>query len=106
MNIQFAGPREGTRGLFCCVFRIKREEFDAAFGGDAAGAFLGARLRLRGKLVVYAGFDEGLKGSPEIILNDPQQVTIVQNRPAHGELAVPMSASDEPARSTGTEQSR
>jgi eukaryotic-like serine/threonine-protein kinase len=95
MNIQFAG--HGTPGLFCCVFQAKRAAFDAAFGGDAAAQFSGARIRLRGKLVVYAGFDPALKGWPEIILDDPQQVTIVQERPARGGLTVPTSVSEKPA---------
>src|ERR1019366_3663624 len=47
---------------------------------------------IRGTLVPYGGFDDSLKGGPELILSDPQQVTIVEQRPAHGQLPVPLSA--------------
>jgi serine/threonine protein kinase/WD40 repeat protein len=92
MNIHFASVEEGKSGLFCCVFLKERAAFDAAFGGDVASAFSGARLRIRGTLVPYGGFDDSLKGGPELILSDPQQVTIVEQRPAHGQLPVPLSA--------------
>jgi WD40 repeat protein/tetratricopeptide (TPR) repeat protein len=98
MNIRFAGVEEGKLGLFSCLFLKDRAAFDSAFGGDAAGAFSGARLRIRGALDHYGGFDFSLKGQPQMILTDPKQVTIVEQRPAHGELPVPVSASGRRAR--------
>jgi len=93
MNITFASVEAGKSGLLAFVFLKNRAAFDRAFDGDAATAFSGARLRLRGTLVRYGGFDEVLKGRPSISLTDPKAVTIVELRPARGELPVPYSAS-------------
>ena len=102
MNIRFASVEENQTGLFACIFLKDRAAFDGAFGGDAAGAFLGARLRLHGALSHYGGFDLALKGAPEMILTDPKQVTIVEQHPAHGELPVPLSTFGKQSHETET----
>ena len=92
MNIRFASVEEGKNGLFSCIFLKDRATFDGAFSGNVASAFSGAHLRLAGTLVLYGGFDEAMKGTPQMILTNPAQVTIVEPRPAHSELPVPYSA--------------
>src|SRR5262249_25543083 len=101
MNIVFASDGPNSRGLSCVIFASKRKDFDAAFGGHAAATFQGARLRLRGKLIAYGGYDDAYKGTAEIVLEDPQQVTIVEARPAHGQLALPVSAASKQAAEAG-----
>jgi len=78
LTIKFAGKSEQEVGLVCVVSHKDREAFDDAFDDDAAAAFSGARLRVRGKLVPYDGKVAELKGWPQIDLDDPKQVTIVK----------------------------
>ena len=74
--IDFAGEGKTKIGLVCDISQKHRQAFDAVFGGDAANTFSAARLRIRGKLSVYSGDRAELAGWPEIILDDPAQVTI------------------------------
>jgi hypothetical protein len=60
--------------LSAIIFVANREKFDTAFSGDIAKALTGAKVRLKGKLKDY-------KGSPEIVLDAPDQVTIVEAAP-------------------------
>lgn len=57
------------------VFVKNRDKFDQAFSGHVSKALTGAKVRLKGKLKEF-------KGSPEIVLDDVNQVTIVEAAPA------------------------
>lgn len=52
------------------VFSRNKDALDKAFGGDIVTAIGGAHVKLTGKVVDY-------RGHPEIVLNKPQQLTIV-----------------------------
>jgi WD40 repeat protein/tRNA A-37 threonylcarbamoyl transferase component Bud32 len=90
LYVEFAGTEEDAPpsdavggnsnpvGLVCEISENYREEFDKAFGGDAASAFTGARLRVHGRIQPYDGKDAALKGWPQIKLKDPTQVAIVR----------------------------
>src|SRR4051812_10065404 len=56
--------------LATVIFVKSREKFDAAYGGDVTKALTGAKVRVKGKL-------KDFKGSPEIVLDQPNQITIV-----------------------------
>jgi hypothetical protein len=60
--------------LSAIIFVANREKFDSAFSGDVTKALAGAKVRLKGKLKDY-------KGSPEMVLDTPDQVTIVEAAP-------------------------
>lgn len=76
MNIQFEDATESRFGAV--VFLKNKEKIDTAFGGDATKAWTGAKLRVKGKLSEYGGKSEAMKGSLQIIITDPAQVTIVE----------------------------
>ncbi len=78
LNIGFLNQQGEPEGMLCVIFKTNRQQFDAAFGGDAANTFANARLRVRGKIVRYAGYATKLKDWPEMILTDPSQVTILK----------------------------
>jgi DNA/RNA endonuclease YhcR with UshA esterase domain len=60
--------------LQAVVFVKDREKFDNAFSGDVSKALAGAKVRVTGKLKDY-------KGSPEVVLDKPEQITIVEAAP-------------------------
>lgn len=72
-----AGDEPGV-GLVGAVFGRDREAFDKEFAGDVAKTLTGAKVRVRGKLGPYGGYEDGLKGCPQIILNRPTQVTLLK----------------------------
>ena len=74
--IQFAGDNLNKLGMQCAILDVNRAKFDSVFAGDVADALSGARLRVRGKLIVFGGYND-IKGRPEIIVDEPQQVTIL-----------------------------
>ena len=73
MNISFENTQES--GMRAALFQKKKEEFDAAFGGDLAKALTGAKVRISGKLQEF-------RDKPEIVLNLPSQLTIVEQAPS------------------------
>jgi hypothetical protein len=77
LNIFFEGVSPRSPTLMAVVFRDDRPKFDTAFNGDVAAAFSGARLHIKGKIVPYGGQNSRYAGWPQIILDDPAQVTIV-----------------------------
>ena len=78
MNIELEGSEGGERaGLLAVVFESRRGAFDAAWNGDFTKAIAGRRVRLHGQLNEYGGYDEAQKGRPQMILNVPDQVTLV-----------------------------
>ena len=80
MNISFAGAEESRFGAV--MFEKNKQKMDAAFGGDAAKAWTGAKLRIRGKLSTYGGKVAARLGETQIIINDSSQVTVVEPAPA------------------------
>ncbi len=76
MNIEF---RNADRSRFLAVvFERIRAKIDEGFNGDAAKAFTGAKVRIRGTLDLYGGAVESMKGRPQIIIGSGDQVTILQ----------------------------
>ena len=75
MNITF---KDATDGLLAVVFERSRKEMDEAYSGDVAKALTGSKVRLRGTVKEYGGRDESMTGRPQIILNRPSQITIVE----------------------------
>jgi DNA/RNA endonuclease YhcR with UshA esterase domain len=80
MNIEFADA--GENGLLAVVFERQRKSMDEAFAGDLAKALTGAEVRLRGTIKPYGGRVESMKGRPQIIIEYPNQITILEVAPA------------------------
>ena len=57
--------------LSVIIFSSNKDKFDKAFNGDVAKTLTGAKVRLKGHLKDY-------KGTPEIVLDNVDQVTIVE----------------------------
>jgi DNA/RNA endonuclease YhcR with UshA esterase domain len=57
--------------LQAVLFVANREKFDSAFSGDVSKALTGAKVKIKGKLKDY-------KGSPEVVMDKPDQITIVE----------------------------
>ncbi len=64
--------------LSAIIFVKTRESFDKAFSGDVSKALTGAKVRITGKL-------KDFKGSPEVVLDKVEQVTIVEAAPEGGD---------------------
>ena len=80
MNIEFADA--GERGLLAVVFERQRKQMDDAFAGDLARALTGAKVRIRGSIKPYGGRVEAMKGRPQMIIDSPVQITILEIAPA------------------------
>ena len=80
MNISFDGAEETK--LAAVVFSKNKDRINQAFSGDAAKAWTGAKLRIRGTLRQYGGKVADRAGHPEITISDPSQVTVVEPAPA------------------------
>jgi hypothetical protein len=57
-----------------------RPTMEQAFAGDVSNAFSGAKIRITGKLHLY-------REHPEILVNDPKQITILVKGPANSAQA-------------------
>jgi DNA/RNA endonuclease YhcR with UshA esterase domain len=68
MNVRFKDVKDGVS---VAVFQKNKDKFDAAFGGDTAKKFTGAKVQVTGAL-------KDFKGRPEIVIENPEQVTIVE----------------------------
>src|SRR5207247_4522824 len=90
--IQFRGDYPTGNGLICLIDSADKKKFDEAFGGDAAGAFAGTRLRVSGKPILFNDSLHERRGWPQIDLHDPSQVRIIEPRPLRGKLSAPVSA--------------
>jgi DNA/RNA endonuclease YhcR with UshA esterase domain len=73
MRIQFEGAQDTK--IQAVLFQAKKEKFDGAFDGDVAKAIAGAHVRVSGKLKDY-------KGTPEVVVNDVHQLTIIEPGPS------------------------
>jgi DNA/RNA endonuclease YhcR with UshA esterase domain len=79
MNIDFKDAADPK--LLVVVFERVREKFDEAFGGDLSEAITGKKVRVKGKLNTYGGQVEAFKDRPQIIMNAPSQLTILEDEP-------------------------
>ncbi|CAN5705006.1 hypothetical protein BH09PLA1_BH09PLA1_30000 [soil metagenome] len=61
--------------VLAVAFEKKREALEKSFAGDLSKSLTGARVRIRGKLVDY-------KGKPEVIIDQPSQITILDPAPS------------------------
>jgi DNA/RNA endonuclease YhcR with UshA esterase domain len=75
MNATFKDVKDGVK---IAVFQKNKDKINAAFGGDAAAKWKGATVQVTGKVSEYKGKVESLKGRLEIIVDNPEQVTIVE----------------------------
>ena len=73
MNIEFDGSP-----LVAAVFERSKDAVNAAFEGDAARKWTGAKVKLKGKLGKYGGRQKDLADRPQIVIAKPDQVTIVE----------------------------
>lgn len=78
MNIEF---KDSTDGLLAVVFERNRKAMDEAYSGDLANTLKGAKVRLKGVIKPYGGREESKKGRPQIIIDRPTQITIVEPAP-------------------------
>jgi DNA/RNA endonuclease YhcR with UshA esterase domain len=78
LNVSF---KDAKQGLLMVVFEKNKDKFNAAFGGDVAAAWTGAKVKVTGKIEEYGGKVESMKGRPQIILVNSEQVTIVEAAP-------------------------
>ena len=76
MNIDFKNA--GKSRFLAVIFERNRAKIDEGFGGDAAKAISGAKVRLRGALESYGGAVESMKGRPQLIINLGDQITILE----------------------------
>ncbi|HEY2841134.1 MAG TPA: hypothetical protein VGJ26_18405 [Pirellulales bacterium] len=77
MTILFEGKTPRSPAIMAIVYKDFRPKFDAAFNGDVAATLAGTRLRIKGKIFRYGGQNPRYAGWPQLILEDPAQVTIV-----------------------------
>lgn len=61
--------------VMAVAFEKKREALEKSFAGDLSKSLTGARVRIRGKLIDY-------KGKPEVIIDQPSQITILDAAPS------------------------
>lgn len=80
MNIDFKGADESR--MLAVIFQRTRERMDEAFAGDIAKTLTGAKVRIRGRIVEYGGRAESFRGRPQIIINAPAQITILELGPS------------------------
>jgi hypothetical protein len=73
MQIRFANSKETK--FSAAVFEKRKADFDAAFSGDVTKALPGAKVRIRGSI-------KDFKGRPEIVIDSPAQITIVEPPPS------------------------
>ncbi|MGH7179321.1 MAG: OB-fold nucleic acid binding domain-containing protein [Tepidisphaeraceae bacterium] len=65
----------GDSKIMAVAFDKNKEDLNEAFSGDVTKALVGAHVRIRGTLKDY-------KGRPEVVINVPNQVTIVEAGPS------------------------
>ena len=67
--------KEGSETQFQGAFFSKiRDDMEKAFNGDLSNAFEGAKIQIKGKLQTY-------RELPEILIDDPKQITILVKGP-------------------------
>lgn len=73
MNVDFEDSP-----LIAAVFEKNKDAINAAFGGDAAKKWTGARVKLKGKLGKYNGPVETMADRPQIVVTKADQVSVVE----------------------------
>ncbi len=79
LMIEFGGT--GRDGVIGALFKANASKISAAIGGNPAVVLPKRRIRLHGALAPYGGYTADYKGRPQIIINDPGQLEIIQNDP-------------------------
>jgi hypothetical protein len=64
--------------LLAAVFERNKEAINAAFDGDAAKKWTGAKVKLKGKLSKYGGKAKQYEDHPQIVITKADQVTVVE----------------------------
>lgn len=82
-RVFFIKFKEGEETQFQGALFVKyRDVMEKAFNGDLSNAFEGARIRIEGKLQIY-------REHPEILIDDPRQITILVKGPGNSPHARP-----------------
>lgn len=79
MNIDFKGAEQSR--MMAVVFQRQKAAFDTAYKGDITKALTGSKIRIKGTLEEYGGNVAAFKGRPQLILNRPDQITIMEPAP-------------------------
>ena len=80
MTIEFKNAR--TSRFTAVIFQRNRAKIDDGFAGDVTKALAGAKVRIRGKLEMYAPASDSSAAHPEIIITLGDQITILEASPA------------------------
>ena len=80
--INFQNTQE-SRAL-AVAFEKRREALEQSFAGDLGKALTGAKVRIRGTLKDY-------KGRPEVVIDMPSQITILETAPSTQPATQPSS---------------
>lgn len=80
MNVFFKDADQ-EKGVMAAAFPKNKEKLDAAFDGDAAAHWTGAKVRVTGKLEPYGGKVSSMKNRLEMVIQNPEQVVIVEPAP-------------------------
>ncbi len=80
MNITFKDV-EKDKGLLCSAFQKNKAKLDAEFEGDAAAKLTGAKIQITGKVEIYGGKIAAWKDRPEIVIQNPQQIKVIEPAP-------------------------
>jgi hypothetical protein len=71
------------------LFKKQRPDFDTAFGGNVASALAGAKVRIKGELKLFGSKSGGGKKWPQIVLDHPENLTILVAAPTNQPTAAP-----------------
>lgn len=66
--------------LLAAVFEKNKEAINAAFDGDAAKKWTGAKVKVKGKLGKYGGKVKQYEDRPQIVITKGEQVTVVEGK--------------------------
>ena len=66
--------------LLGAVFEKNKEAINAAFDGDAAKKWTGAKVKVKGKLGKYGGRAKQYEDRPQIVITKADQVTVVEGK--------------------------
>jgi len=80
LNLYFKEANKDA-DVMASAFSKNREKLDAAFEGDAAAHWTGAKIRITAKIEPYGGKVESMKNRLQMVIQNPEQVVIVEPAP-------------------------
>jgi hypothetical protein len=75
MNIEFKNA--GNSRFLTVIFERNRAKIDEGFNGDVGATLTNAKIRIRGTLELYGGEIESMKGRPQLVISNGDQITIL-----------------------------